>query len=206
MSKSKDKMTNQDIAEIYGVKYQKIQQLIRKHKLNTNELRKVDKQIVYEHWYKGKVVYVGSGKWNRMTSSSRRNLEHKKLMQDGLIKYKIVKEFNDVQYVREYENKLITRYRSLGKADFNLKYDGVREEISNRGYTSTTESNNKDKPILVWKNGSYFGTYNRIIDFASEVSDQPKKLLSCISLIIHRNWRPMQGNLGGYVIKFKDNS
>lgn len=34
-------MTIQDIAEIYGTTFQKVIQLIKKYKLNTNELRKV---------------------------------------------------------------------------------------------------------------------------------------------------------------------
>jgi hypothetical protein len=37
-----DKMTDQDIANIYETTFQKIIQLIKKNKLNPNELRKVD--------------------------------------------------------------------------------------------------------------------------------------------------------------------
>lgn len=58
-----DKMTNQDIENIYDTTFQKIIQLTKKHKLNQKELRKVDKHIVYEHWCNEEVVYVGSGVW-----------------------------------------------------------------------------------------------------------------------------------------------
>lgn len=202
-----DKMTNQDIAEIYGITFQKVIQLIKKYNLNQKELRKVEKQIVYEHWYEGHVCYVGSGSWSRMRrSSTRRNLDHKKLMEDRLIEYKVVKEFDTKEEARDYENKLIIRYRSLGQCEFNLKYNGVREEISNRGYTSKTSRRNKSKQIVVWKDGNYFGTYNYIIDFAREISKQPEKLLNGISLILHKDWRPLKGNLGGFEIKYKENS
>ncbi|MGH0542143.1 hypothetical protein ACQVPW_11365 [Bacillus cereus] len=39
------KMTNQGIANIYGTTFQKIIQLLKKHKLNQKELRKEDKYI-----------------------------------------------------------------------------------------------------------------------------------------------------------------
>jgi hypothetical protein len=45
-----DKMTNQDIAKLYGTTFQKIIQLIKQYELDPNELRKVDRYIVYEHW------------------------------------------------------------------------------------------------------------------------------------------------------------
>ncbi|MFJ7684335.1 hypothetical protein [Peribacillus butanolivorans] len=61
-----DKMTNQDIANIYGTTFQKIIQLIKKHDLNPKELRKINKFVVYEHVLNGMVVYVGSGVWVSM--------------------------------------------------------------------------------------------------------------------------------------------
>ena len=48
-----EKMTNQDIANIYGTTFWKIIQLIKKYGLNPKELRKVEKYIVYEHWLNG---------------------------------------------------------------------------------------------------------------------------------------------------------
>ena len=58
-----EKMTNEDIAKLYRVSYQKIIQLTKKYNLNPSKLRKVDTFIVYEHWIDGEVVYVGSGQW-----------------------------------------------------------------------------------------------------------------------------------------------
>ena len=40
-----DKMTNQDIAKMYGTTFQKIIQLIKEYGINPNELRKVNKYI-----------------------------------------------------------------------------------------------------------------------------------------------------------------
>ena len=89
-----DKMTNQDIAVIYGTTFQKIIQLIKKYDLNPSKLRKVDQYIVYEHWLDKEVVYVGSGVWYRCRRyTNRRNLEHRQLMEQGKLHYKIVKEF-----------------------------------------------------------------------------------------------------------------
>ncbi|MGG1678052.1 hypothetical protein ACIFOT_20260 [Neobacillus sp. NRS-1170] len=83
-----DKMTNQDIANIYGTTFQKIQQLTKKYNLNQNELRKTDKFIVYEHRHDDEVVYVGSGVWYRCRRyTNRRNQEHKKLMEEGKLQY-----------------------------------------------------------------------------------------------------------------------
>ncbi|MGZ9815651.1 hypothetical protein ACXM0N_06935 [Peribacillus simplex] len=53
-----DKMTNKDIAIIYETTFQKIIQLIKKNDLNPIELRKVNRFIVYEHWYNGKVFLL----------------------------------------------------------------------------------------------------------------------------------------------------
>lgn len=44
-----DKMNNQDIAKIYGTTFQKVIQLIKKYKINPNEIRKMNKYTVYEH-------------------------------------------------------------------------------------------------------------------------------------------------------------
>ncbi|MEJ9255700.1 MULTISPECIES: hypothetical protein [Bacillus cereus group] len=52
------KMTNQDIAKIYDITFQTVIQLIKKYKIYPNELRKVNKFIVYEHWLNNEVVYV----------------------------------------------------------------------------------------------------------------------------------------------------
>jgi uncharacterized protein (DUF433 family) len=115
-----DKMTNQDIAKIYGITFQKIIQLIKKYGINPNELRKVNKYIVYEHWLNGEVVYVGSGVWYRCRRySNRRNSEHRQLMKDGNIDYKIVCEFDKVEEARRYEAQLIKKYKQLGQAKFN---------------------------------------------------------------------------------------
>lgn len=51
-----DKMTNQDIAKIYGTTFQKVQQLIKKCNLKPVKLRNVYKQTVYLHLIKGEVV------------------------------------------------------------------------------------------------------------------------------------------------------
>ncbi|AWD65402.1 hypothetical protein C2I28_10320 [Priestia megaterium] len=115
-----NKMTNQDIAKIYGVKFQKIIQLIKKHGLDSNELRKVNKYTVYLHLLNGEVVYVGSGVWYRCRRyTNRRNSEHKQLMQDGKIEYKFVGEFDREEDARNYERKLIKKYKKLGQAKFN---------------------------------------------------------------------------------------
>jgi len=115
-----DKMTNQDIAKIYGTTYQKIQQLTKKYKFNQNELRKTNKFIVYEHWKENEVVYVGSGVWYRCRRySNRRNTEHKQFMKDGKIHYKIVAEFEIKEDARKYEFELIQGYKKLNQAKFN---------------------------------------------------------------------------------------
>jgi hypothetical protein len=117
-----DKMTNQDIANIYGTTFQKIIQLIKKYKLNRDELRMTDKFIVYEHWLNDKVVYIGSGAWYRCRRyTNRRNSEHRKLMNEGKLQYKIVAEFEDEDEARRYEAKLISRYKNLGQGKFNKK-------------------------------------------------------------------------------------
>ncbi|MED3983483.1 hypothetical protein P4646_05260 [Peribacillus simplex] len=117
-----DKMTNQDIAKIYGTTFQKVQQLIKKYDLKPKELRKDDHYIVYEHWLDGKVIYVGSGLWYRCRRyTNRRNSEHKQLMKEGKVTYKIVDEFREVGKAREYEAKLIKYYKQLGQAKFNKK-------------------------------------------------------------------------------------
>ncbi|MGG0790403.1 hypothetical protein ABE132_17140 [Peribacillus simplex] len=86
-----DKMTNQDIANIYGTSFQKIIHLIKKNGINPNELRKENTQIVYEHELNGVVVYIGSGVWYRCRRyTNRGNLEHKKLMQEGKLTYKFL--------------------------------------------------------------------------------------------------------------------
>lgn len=115
-----NKMTNQDIARIYGTTFQKIIQLIKKHDLNPNELRRVNKYTVYLHLLNNQVVYVGSGVWYRCRRySNRRNSEHKQLMQDGKIEYKFVGEFDREEDAREYEKELIKKYKKLGQAKFN---------------------------------------------------------------------------------------
>ncbi|WP_257207763.1 hypothetical protein [Bacillus toyonensis] len=60
-----DKMTKQDIEKIYEITYQKVIQHTKRYKLNPNELRQVNKFIVYEHWLNNEVVYVGCGVWYR---------------------------------------------------------------------------------------------------------------------------------------------
>lgn len=115
-------MTNQDIANIYGASFQKIIQLIKKYGINPNELRKVNKFIVYEHWLNGEVVYVGSGVWYRgRRYTNRKNLEHKQLMKDGILEYQFVAEFEQEEDARRYEALLINQYKQLGLAKFNKK-------------------------------------------------------------------------------------
>ncbi len=200
-----DKNTNQDVAKIYGTSFQKIIQLIKKYELNPNELRKVDKLIVYEHLLNEKVVYVGSGLWYRMRrSSTRRNLKHKQLMEQGKIDYRVVAEYDDVECARKHEERLIERYKNLGQCRLNLKYDGIREEITNRSYTSSRPRRNKNQPIDVWKDGEFFGEFNYRIDFAREISNEPEKLLNGISLMLNKGWEPKKGPLGGFKIKSKN--
>jgi hypothetical protein len=115
-----DKMTNQNIAEIYGVSFQKIIQLTKQYKLDSNELRKVNHYVVYEHWYKGEVVYVGSGVWYRCRRyTNRRNEQHRELMKEGKITYRFVREFEDVVMAREFETSLIKKYKNMRQAEFN---------------------------------------------------------------------------------------
>ncbi|WDM33684.1 hypothetical protein J8N01_25950 [Priestia megaterium] len=115
-----NKMTNQDIAKIYGITFQKIIQLIKKHGLNPNELRKVNKYTVYLHLLNDEIVYVGSGVWYRCRRyTNRRNSEHKQLMKDGKIEYKFVGEFDREEDARSYEKELIKKYKKLGQAKFN---------------------------------------------------------------------------------------
>ncbi|EJR31157.1 hypothetical protein [Bacillus mycoides] len=115
-----DKMTNQDIAKMYDITFQKVIQLIKKYKINPNELRKVNKYTVYEHWLNHEVVYVGSGVWYRCRRIyNRRNSVHRQLMQDGNIDYKIVGEFDKEEEARDFEVRLIKKYKQLGQAKFN---------------------------------------------------------------------------------------
>jgi len=115
-----NKMTNQDIAKIYDITFQKVIQLIKKYKIDPNELRKVNKYIVYEHWLNSEVVYVGSGVWYRCRRIyNRRNSVHRQLMQDGNIDYKIVGEFDKEAEARDFEVRLIKKYKQLGQAKFN---------------------------------------------------------------------------------------
>lgn len=113
-------MTNQDIAKIYGTTFQKVQQLIKNYELDPDKLRKVNKQTVYLHLLNNEVVYVGSGVWYRCRRyTNRRNPEHKQLMQDGKIEYRIVAEFSNVDEARQYESELIQKYKKKGEAKFN---------------------------------------------------------------------------------------
>ncbi|MGI1801821.1 hypothetical protein ACRPLQ_25390 [Priestia sp. TRN 1309] len=115
-----NKMTNQDIARMYGITFQKIIQLIKKCGLDPNELRKVNKYIVYLHLLNSEVVYVGSGVWYRCRRyTNRRNSEHKQLMQEGKIEYKFMGEFDREEDARNYEKELIKKYKELGQAKFN---------------------------------------------------------------------------------------
>lgn len=115
-----NKMTNQDIARIYGTTFQKIIQLIKRYDLNPNELRRVNKYTVYLHLFNNQVVYVGSGVWYRCRRyTNRRNSEHKQLMRDGKIEYKFVGEFDREEDARNYEKELIKKYKELGQAKFN---------------------------------------------------------------------------------------
>lgn len=117
-----DKMTNEDIAKVYDVSFQKIIQLIKEYDINPDKLRKIKNYIVYEHIYNGEVIYVGSGVWYRCRRhTNRRNSEHRALMVEGKIEYHIVAEFVYEQDARDYERKLIQRYKELGQAKFNKK-------------------------------------------------------------------------------------
>lgn len=114
------KMTNQDIANIYDITFQKVIQLIKRHGIDSNELRRVSKYTVYLHLLNGEVVYVGSGVWYRCRRhTNRRNSEHKQLMQEGKIEYKFVGEFDREEDARNYEMELIKKYKKLGQAKFN---------------------------------------------------------------------------------------
>ncbi|MFC0523288.1 hypothetical protein ACFFGV_06795 [Pontibacillus salicampi] len=115
-----DKMTNQDIASIYGLSFQKVIQLIKKYQLIPAKLRKDDHYIVYEHWLNGKVVYVGSGIWYRCRRyTNRRNPLHREVMASGKIQYQIVAEFEEVSLARAHESILIKKYKAMGQAIFN---------------------------------------------------------------------------------------
>lgn len=113
-------MTNQNIAEIYELSFQKVIQLVKSYELNPNILRKVNHFVVYEHWYNKEVVYVGSGVWYRCRRyKNRRNSEHRRLMEEGKILYKFVGEYEDEQEAREHELKLIRHYKSINQAKLN---------------------------------------------------------------------------------------
>ncbi|MBN8211087.1 hypothetical protein JI666_20335 [Bacillus sp. NTK071] len=115
-----DKMTNQDIALIYKISFQKVIQLIKQNNIDSDELRKINQYIVYEHWFNEKVIYIGSGKWYRCRRhSNRRNSTHKSLMKEGKINFKIVAEFNEEKKARSLEKDLIRRYKEIGQANFN---------------------------------------------------------------------------------------
>lgn len=115
-----DKMTNQDMAKLYGISFQKIIQLIKKCDLNPSVLRKVDQYIFYEHWLNEEVVYVGSGVWYRCRRyTNRRNSEHRQLMKDGILHYKIVAEFEIEEEARKYEAELIKKYKQIQQVKFN---------------------------------------------------------------------------------------
>ncbi|MGD6962720.1 hypothetical protein ACQCVB_10995 [Fictibacillus phosphorivorans] len=117
-----DKMTNQDIANIYGTNFQKVIQLIIKNKLDPGELRKANVFIVYEHWLDDEVIYVGSGLWYRMRRhTTKRHPNHKQLMKDGRVDYKIIAEFENVKEARVYEIQMIRKYKKIGQAKFNYR-------------------------------------------------------------------------------------
>ncbi|MBY6053428.1 hypothetical protein [Cytobacillus firmus] len=103
-----NKMINQDIAKIYGTTFQKIIHLLKKYDLNPNELRKVSKYIVYEHYLNGEFVYVGSGVWYRCRRyTNRRNKEHVALMESGKLEYRFVGVYKNEEDARTHEIKLI---------------------------------------------------------------------------------------------------
>ncbi|MGR9632818.1 hypothetical protein ACU82A_00765 [Bacillus cereus] len=115
-----DKMTNRDIAKIYDITFQKAIQLIKKYKINPNELRKVNKYIVYEHWFNNEIVYNGSGVWYGCRRIyNKRNSIHRQLMQDNNIDYKIVGELDKREIAREFKVRLIKKYKQLGQARLN---------------------------------------------------------------------------------------
>jgi hypothetical protein len=117
-----NKMTNQDIAKIYGTTFQKIIHLIKMHNLKPTELRKVNNYIVYEHWLNGEVVYVGSGVWYRCRRyTNRRNKEHVSLMKSGKLEYHFVGEYAKEEDARAHEIKLIRKYKLSVQAKFNKK-------------------------------------------------------------------------------------
>lgn len=116
------KMTNQDIAKIYGITFQKVIQLIKMYKLNPNVLRRVNNFVVYEHWFDKEVVYVGSGVWYRCRRyTNRRNSEHKQLMMEGKLTYKFIAEFDNLNEARQLESKLIQQYKKTALCRFNKK-------------------------------------------------------------------------------------
>ena len=46
-------------------------------------------------------------------------MEHKQLMKDGMIHYKIVAEFENEEEARKYEVELIQKYKHMNQAKFN---------------------------------------------------------------------------------------
>ncbi|WP_282155890.1 hypothetical protein [Cytobacillus gottheilii] len=117
-----NKMTNQDIAKIYGTTFQMIIHLIKKHDLKPNDLRKVNNYTVYEHRINGEVIYVGSGVWYRCRRfTNRRNMEHVSLMKSGKLEYRFVGEYEKEEDARVHEIELIRKYKRIGQAKFNKK-------------------------------------------------------------------------------------
>ncbi|WP_214710125.1 MULTISPECIES: hypothetical protein [unclassified Exiguobacterium] len=116
----KEKMTNEDIAKIYGLSFQKVIGLIKKYQLDPNELRQTDQYIVYLHREDGEVVYVGSGVWYRMRRyTNRRNVDHRKMMQSGDLEYEIVAEYSERRDALIHEQRLIHYYKNKNLARFN---------------------------------------------------------------------------------------
>lgn len=125
-----DKMTNQDIAKLYDTTFQKIIYLIKEYEINPNKLRKVNNFIVYEHWIGNEVVYVGSGVWYRCRRyTNRSNLEHRSLMAEGKVEYKIIAEYQEERAARIHEAQLIKFYKQLGQAKFNKQIHYVIDDF-----------------------------------------------------------------------------
>ena len=53
--------------------------------------------------------------------TNRRNSQHKKLKEQGKIKYKIVEEYEKLEDARKQEIILIQKYKEQGQAKFNKK-------------------------------------------------------------------------------------
>ena len=199
----KEGFSNKQIAFKYDTSYQKITKLILDYEIKTAKYRKNDKYITYIHRNKGKPVYVGSGRHDRISKISGRKNSHKKLMRSGKLSYEIHEVFDTLDQARQKEYDLIREFKEKGHELFNTDY-GTKGTNHKRYEYRKLDNRSPGREIVVHRNGLFHGEYSHIILFAEELNqDKPERLLSGISKIINHSWRPKKGMLAGYEVKYK---